>query len=258
MGSNIARLGVAFAVPVVLVAQRRLPGMYLCAVGIAASVWLVFAPATEIAKSLDAPETHARYYAPLLAQLQRRAAPPGRVEIVPTATRWESVYVGARFPLARGWETQLDRARNALFYVPGLSAARYVRWLRFNAVAYVALSRAPKERWGRNEEQLVRRGIPGLRLAWASADWRLYAVRAPRPLASGARVAHLGVDRVVLYAAAPAAVVLRVRWSRYWHGGPRVCIARRPDGFMDVAVRRAGRVALRASPMSPVASPSRC
>jgi hypothetical protein len=258
MGSNIARLGVAFAVPVALVARRRLPGMYLCVVGVAASAWLIFAPATEIAKSLDAPETHARYYAPLLAQLQRRDATPGRVEIVPSATRWESVYVGARFPLARGWETQIDRARNTLFYGPGLSAARYVRWLRFNAVSFVALSRAPKERWGREEEKLVRRGVPGLQLAWASADWRLYAVRAPRPLASGARVAHLGVDGVVLHAASPGTVVLRVRWSHYWHGGPGVCVTRRADGFMDVTLLRAGLVTLRASPTSPVARSSRC
>lgn len=258
MGSNIARLGVAFAVPVVLMARRRLPGAYLLAVGAAAAAWLIFAPATELAKSLDAPETHARYYAPLLAQLQRRAATPGRVEIVPSATRWESVYVGARFPLARGWETQIDRARNALFYGRRLSAARYVRWLRFNAVHYVALSRAPKERWGRAEDTLVRRGVPGLRLAWASADWRLYAVRAPRPLASGARVTHLGVDRIVLHAASPATAVLRVRWSRYWHGDAGACVARRPDGFMDVTMLRAGRVVLKISPTSPVARSPGC
>ena len=258
MGSNIARLGVGFAVPVVLMARRRLPAAYLLVVVAAASAWLIFAPATEIAKSLDAPETHARYYAPLIAQLQRREAARGRVEIVPSATRWETVYVGAQFPLARGWETQIDRARNKLFYAPTLSAARYVRWLRFNAVKYVALSRAPKERWGRDEEKLVRSGVTGLRLAWASADWRLYAVRAPRPLASGARVTHLGVDRVVLYAASPATVVLRVRWSRYWEGHPGVCITRRSDGFMDVTVFRAGQVVLKASPTSPVARSHRC
>ncbi|MEA2222291.1 MAG: hypothetical protein QOH83_667 [Solirubrobacteraceae bacterium] len=258
MGSNIARLGVAFAVPVVLVARRRLPGAYFCAVGLAAAAWLVFAPATEIAKSLDAPETHARYYAPLIAQLQRRDATSGRVEIVPSATRWETVYVGARFALARGWETQIDHARNRLFYAPKLSAARYVRWLRFNAVKYVALSRAPKERWGRNEEKLVRRGVPGLPLAWATADWRLYAVRAPRPLASGAVVRHLGVDRIILHAAAPSTIVLRVHWSRYWHGDQGVCIARRSDGFMDVTVPRAGMVTLKASPTSPVARSHGC
>jgi hypothetical protein len=255
MGSNIARLGVAFAVPLALLARRRSGGSPLPIVAVAASVWLLFAPATEIAKSIDAPETHASYYAPVLEQLQRRMATPGRVEVVPSATRWEAVYVAERYPLARGWETQLDRARNALFYEPGLSAASYLRWLRFNAVEFVALSRAPKERWGRAEERLVRRGAAGLHLVWASRAWRLYAVAAPLPLASGARVMRLGVNEIVLRADTPGAVLLRVRWSRYWEGAPGVCIARRPDGFMDLTVRRTGRVVLHASRLTPVRRP---
>jgi hypothetical protein len=255
MGSNIARLGVAFAVPLALVARRRSPGPYLSLIAAAASLWLIFAPATEIAKSLGAPETHASFYTPMLRQLQRRLTRPGRVEVVPSATRWEAVYVAERFPLARGWETQLDRARNKLFYERGLDAARYLRWLRFNAVEFVALSRAPKERWGRAEERLLRRGVAGLRLVWASRAWRLYAVRAARPLASGAQVTRLGVSAIVMHAGAPGAVVLRVRWSRYWDGGPGVCIARRPDGFMNLTLKRSGRLVLRASRLTPAKRP---
>jgi hypothetical protein len=164
------------------------------------------------------------------------------------------VYVGARYPLARGWETQLDRARNMLFYRPRLSGADYVRWLHTNAVSYVALSRAPPERWGRREGQLLHRGVAGLDLVWASKDWRLYRVRAPRPLASGARVLRMGADRVVLNAAAPSTVLLRVRWSRYWTGGPGVCIVRRPDGYMDLGVRHAGTVTMRMSALAPVSA----
>ena len=257
MGSNIARLGVAFALPVALLARRRFAPAYLGLVAIAASAWLVFAPATEIAKSIDAPDTQAAYYAPLLGQLQRRTTTPGRVEIVPSQTRWESVYVGARYPLARGWETQLDRTRNALFYAPGLAGGRYLRWLRANAVRFVAVSRAPKERWGRAEGRLLRRGVAGLRLAWSSHDWQLYAVDAPRPLASGARVTRVGADSIALRAAR-SDVVLRVRWSRFWDGGPGVCIARRPDGFMDLAVQHPGRVVLHVSPMSLVRSAHEC
>ncbi|MEA2155501.1 MAG: hypothetical protein QOE11_1641 [Solirubrobacteraceae bacterium] len=255
MGSNISRLGVAFAVPIALMARRRLTGYHLAAVAIAAAAWLVFAPATEIAKSLDAPETRPAYYAPLLTQLQSRQQTPGRVEVVPSATRWESAYVAERYPLARGWESQLDRKRNGLFYGPHLRAASYLRWLRFNAVRFVALSRAPKERWGRAEEQLVRGGAAGLRLVWASRAWRLYAVDAPRPLASGARVTRLGVNEITMRAASPGTVVLRVRWSRYWNGGAGVGIARRRDGFMDVTVRDPGCVVLRASPGRPPRSP---
>lgn len=215
-------------------------------------MWLVFAPVTEVAKSIAAPDTHAAFFGPLIAQLDQRVTTPARVEVVPSSTRWEAVYVGARYPLARGWETQLDRARNALFYRPLLSAPEYVRWLQSNAVSFVALSRAPRERWGRREGQLLRRGVAGLRLAWASRDWRLYRVEAPQPLARGARLLRMGADRLVLRASAPSTVVLRVRWSRYWTAGPDVCIARRPDGYMDLGVRRAGLVTLRVSALTPV------
>jgi hypothetical protein len=252
VGSNVARLGVAFAIPVVLVARARLPGVYFAVVGAVAAAWLAFAPVTEIAKSLDAPETRAGYYAPLLAQLQRRDATSGRVEIVPSATRWESVYIGSRYALARGWETQVDRAHNALFYRAGLDGAKYRSWLRSNAVRFVGLSRAPKERWGRVEEKLLRRGLAGVRLVWESRDWRLYAVDAPRRLASGVRVSQLGVDRVVLDTATPTSSVVRVRWSRYWRADHGACITRRPDGFMNVMLPRAGRVMLRVSLLSPV------
>ncbi|MDX6689648.1 MAG: hypothetical protein QOG15_1105 [Solirubrobacteraceae bacterium] len=250
MGSNVARLGVAFALPVALLARHRISRAYIPVVGVAAAAWLVFAPVTEVAKSLDAPETRAGYYAPLLAQLKQRGATAGRVEVVPSATRWETVYVGERYLLARGWETQLDRAENSLFYAAHLDGARYVRWLRSNAVRFVALSRAPKERWGRAEEQLLRHGVGGVRLAWASRNWRIYAVYAPQPLVSGARVTHMGADRIVLRIASPATVVLRVRWSRYWHGDPGVSIARRRDGFMNVTAPRAGRVVLHVSLLS--------
>ena len=258
MGSNIARLGVAFALPVALLARRRVPPAYLGLVACAAAAWLMFAPVREVAKSLAAPDTHAAYFRPLLAQLQERIRTPARVEVVPSSTRWESVYVGARYPLARGWETQLDRARNALFYGPKLSASQYTRWLRTNAVSFVALSRAPKERWGKREEQLLRGGIAGLTLAWASRDWRLYRVSASRPLASGARLLRIGTDRIALRVTAPATVVLRVRWSRFWSSGDGVCIHRRPDGYMNLIVRQAGAVTLRASALAPVAGQHAC
>ena len=254
MGSNVARLGVAFALPVALLAPRRVPTAYVAVVASAAAVWLVFAPVTEVAKSLAAPDTQRAFFRPLLAELGKRVTTPARIEVVPSSTRWESVYVGARYPLARGWETQLDRARNMLFYRPRLSGAEYVRWLHANAVSFVALSRTPRERWGRREQQLLDRGVAGLDLVWTSSDWRLYRVRAPQPLASGAEVLRMGADRVVLRAATPATVLLRVRWSRYWTGGPGVCIVRRPDGYMDLDVRRAGTVTMRMSALAPVSA----
>ena len=44
-----------------------------------------------------------------------------------------------RFPLARGWERQLDIADNPLFYGGALTGTRYERWLKRLAVRYVAV-----------------------------------------------------------------------------------------------------------------------
>ena len=45
--------------------------------------------------------------------------------------------------LARGWERQLDRKANAVFYEGELTAERYHAWLRDTAVSHVALPDAP-------------------------------------------------------------------------------------------------------------------
>lgn len=258
MGSNIARLGVALIVPVTLLAQRRSPRVALALLAATAAVWLAFAPITELNKAWGARETQVGYYRPLLAELARRQAPGARLELVPSASRWEVVRIARRYPLARGWETQLDRVRNALFYEGRLSSGEYLRWLRTNAVGHVALSDAPKERWGRDEERLLRQGVPGLREVWRSAHWRLFAVSRPLPLARGARVVALAADRVVLDVPRPGSVGLRIRFSRFWSGGDGVCVRRRDDGFMAVDVARAGIVRLHTSLAAPFDEPAGC
>ena len=62
-------------------------------------------------------------------------------------------------PLARGWERQVDRQRNALFYDDRpITAARYRRWLDDNAVRFVALADAPIDYSAAREAALVRDG----------------------------------------------------------------------------------------------------
>ena len=62
-----------------------------------------------------------------------------------TRNHWEATYLAEAYPLARGWHRQLDRKVNPLFYdhEHPLTAARYERWLRENAVRWVALPTAP-------------------------------------------------------------------------------------------------------------------
>ena len=135
--------------PLVLVAAGRWSrsrGTIVVAVVLAAAaVWQWVDPAVQAARAWRDPSASAVYYRPLLTEL-RRADPSGaRIEVPFTRDHWESVFLARRYPLARGWERQLDRRLNPLFYAPRLDAAAYGRWLRSEAVRYVALPDVPMD-----------------------------------------------------------------------------------------------------------------
>lgn len=247
MGSNIARLGVLVAGPLLMLGanRRQSPRRALTVLTATAIIsWQLFAPITEVLKTDDALATSPSYFEPLLKKLS--SLPPGRIEVVPTATRWESVYVARQVPLARGWETQLDRRYNALFYTSELDRDTYVRWLRRLAVSYVAISDAPTERWGRNEARLLRSPPPALRLIWRSPHWRVFAVRGSAPLVSAGRLIELGGDTVTVALPAARTTVVRVRYHRFWEAGPHACVTRSALGFTRITTRQAGIYTLRA------------
>ncbi len=217
VGSNIARLGTFAAAPVAALAwwpRRRgllvaalLPLLYLG--------WQ--APVRDVAGTAGDPSVSAAYYRPLLAFLHRQ---PGvfRTEIPFTRSHWEAYWVARSEPLARGWERQLDRADNPLFYARRrLTASAYAAWLRAGAVRFVALADAPLDDSARAEAALIRQGLPYLHLVMRSRHWRVYAVADAARLASGAATATaLEADAVDLVAAAPGPVFLRVRYTPYW------------------------------------------
>ena len=91
-----------------------------------------------------------------------------------------------RFPLARGWERQLDIKYNSLFYNGTLTAATYHTWLHKLAVRFVAVSDADLDYSAHEETALIDRGLPYLRLVFRSAHWHVYAVDHPTPIAQGA------------------------------------------------------------------------
>ena len=124
----------------------------------------------------------------LLGFLGAQRGGPFRIEIPFTDNHWESRWVAPHVPLARGWERQVDRQRNALFYDDRpLTAARYRRWLDDNAVRFVALADAPIDYSAAREAAArARRARPYLREVWHDAHWRVFAVAGARPLASGA------------------------------------------------------------------------
>jgi hypothetical protein len=193
------------------------------------------------------PATHASYFRPLLAFLDRAGGPrTWRVEIPPMREHWESVEVARRFPLARGWERQLDTRYASLFYHPR-SWRRYRAWLEENAVRFVAVPDAPLDYVDGREIAAIRRRPPYLRLRWRSAHWRVYAVMpTPRLVIPerGARITAraLRPRAVAIFAATPGSALVRVRHTKYWRlrGG---CVSRRGD-WTRISTSRTGPLML--------------
>jgi hypothetical protein len=196
----------------------------LAATLVAAATWQWVDPLTQATRAWGDPSAAPAYASPLLARL--RAQPPGgRVEIPFTRGHWETVSVAAVAPLARGWERQLDRRRDRLFYASRLDPATYRRWLAANAVTEVALPDAPMDPAGLTEAALVARRPAFLRPVWHDAHWQLFHVRGATPVASGGARARLEPDGVAVTTARAGRVRLRVRWTPYWRLiGSRGCV----------------------------------
>jgi hypothetical protein len=247
MGGNVVRLGALFAGPVLAALVWRTNRRALALLALPLVYWQWVAPVDDAARANDDASVHERYYDGLLGFLGTREGGPFRLEIPFTDNHWESRWVAPHVPLARGWERQVDREDNALFYDERpLTPARYRRWLDDNAVRFVALADAPIDYSAAREAQLVRDGLPYLREVWNDAHWRVYEVAGPRPLAAGAaRVTALEPERVRLTADRAGTVDLRVRFTPYWriaagHG----CVGEGPGGWTRVRVDRPGAVVL--------------
>jgi hypothetical protein len=248
IGSNVARLGTLIAAPLAaLIWWNRRP--VLLALGALPLLYVGWqAPVSDIAALAGDPSTSAAYYQPLLRFLE--AQPGGRarafrLEIPFTDSHWESYRVAPALPLARGWERQLDRADNPLFYDGRLTAAGYERWLHTKAIRYVALPDAALDPSAQREAALIRAGQPYLRRVMRSAHWRVYAVVDPTPIAQGAAVLRAtGSDWLQLTALRPGVALLHVHFSPYWALARGAgCVAPAGDETR-LTLRRAGRVRL--------------
>ncbi len=262
VGGNVTRLGALFAGPVLLCALAgRRPAWLLAAGALPLACWQLYPPVRDTARASNDPSVHRAYHQPLIAELRRLGGPPGRVEVPPLRNHGEARWVAPSFPLARGWERQLDTRYAELFYAPGLTPARYRAWFDDNAVRWVALPDATLDGAARREAALVRANPSFLREVWRNRHWRLYAVRRPRPLASGPlRALELTRTSVTLRARDAGSGVVRVRPSPYWavvEGAG--CVAREGD-WLRVTARRPGtlRVAIRFAPRRVVQRGARC
>jgi hypothetical protein len=220
IGSNISRLAMLFAGAVLLAALPftvpKSRKWYVTVLAFAGFVgWIGFKSVDDILHTTPA-ASWARELAPLVNQLQVVGAEKGRVEVVPARSHREASALAPYVNLARGWNRQADMERNPLFYDDTLNSANYHEWLQRWAVHYVVLPKGePDGDGGQRERQLVQRGMPYLRQIWGDANWQLFSVTDPTPLAD------------------PPAVVDRAE-----------------QGELTIEVKKAGRVLIRI-PYSP-------
>ncbi len=247
VGSNAARLGELVATPLVAGALWTRHRLALALLAPVLLYWQLETPLNDYAALAGDPSVHASYYAPLTAELQRLSPrAPVRVEVPQTGAHWESVYVprSGRILLARGWERQLDTRFAAPFYAPRLTARAYREWLADNAVAYVALPATRLDYSAAAEGSLIARGLPYLREVWRAPHWRLFAVRAPTPLAQRPAVlTAAGPDWFVLRTPARGDFVVRIRFTPYWalRTGSG-CVSEAPGGWTRVRADAAARI----------------
>lgn len=225
MGSNVVRLAALFAGPVVACAlpwpRRRAWSAALGLALAALAVWQFSSPARDFAASQDEPSAASSYYEPLLAYLKTRRPEDGRVEIPFTRGHWEAAEVASEFPLARGWERQLDAGRNSLFYDGILSDFTYANWLAEYAVQMVALPDVKPDESSFSERGLIERDPPYLKLVARLPHWRIYDVTLPHPMivprrGTDIRLERLLADELILDVRRPGPAVVRVHWSPYW------------------------------------------
>ena len=187
VGSNAVRLGTLVAGPLAaLLWWRRRPG--LLAIVVLPLLYIQWqAPIRDVSTAAGDPAGSSSYWRPLLGFLNSQQGPPFRVEIPFTQFHWEAFEIAPRFPLARGWERQLDIKYNGLFYGhPPLTGATYEAWLHKLAIRFVAVADAALDYSAVKERALINRGLPYLRLVMRSRHWRVYEVANATPIAQGA------------------------------------------------------------------------
>lgn len=255
VGGNVDRLGALIAGPVaacILAGSAALDRRALSLIVLAPALlyWQANAPVADFAAAASDPAVKQSYYTPFLGELRALGVgytgAPARIEVVPTVDHWEARWVAPQVMLARGWERQLDRQRNGLFYASTpVTAAGYRAWLSQQAVSYVALPDAPLDYSAKSEASLVRGGLASYLVPiWSSSHWRLFAVSGARGLASApAALTEVGQDSFTLRAPRSGTFLVRLHYTPYWallsgHG----CVQRAPGDWTAVSAPRPGLV----------------
>ncbi len=248
LGGNAVRLGALFGGPVlaaILLSHRplqppsaRVPRWFYTLVLVitltATLYWQFTASVAQVARAVGDPSTEASYFQPAAHWLMGHGGRGTRIEVPPTANHWESAYLAPKFELARGWLRQLDTARDDLFYKEGaLTERSYGRWLRGNAITYVALADAPLDYSSQEEAKLILSSPPYLKERFHSEHWRIYEVMDPKPMVEplgtgAATTVRVGRQGFAFDVTSPGEFLVRVPFTPYWSIGLGAgCLLRR-------------------------------
>jgi hypothetical protein len=264
MGGNATRMGALLLGPALAFGLWRRQRFALILLVPVLIYWQWSPVVRDLERVSAQPSVTPGYYAPLHDFL--RGTPHHeayRVEVLPAAHHWESAYVPRGIYIARGWERQLDRKLNPLFYQSTpITALQYRSWLDELGVGYVAIPHTALDYAARGEKRLIKRGPPSyLERVFRDENWTVYAVRDPSPLAIGGKMVKLTPEGFVVDADAPGTILVRVRWTPYWsieRGSG--CVEEAPDGYTMLDVETPGRfrVGVNVTPLRAISSGPRC
>lgn len=249
-GDNWTRLS-AFVFPVSLltaVLSRWRPRWLAVVVAGAALTYNLAPYVLLVPLRLDTRAQTEAFWAPALTYLRMHATPDNRIEVVPTATHWES-YLFPRhgYAIARGWYQQLDMTTNAVLYHDRLEPTAYRRWLRSRGVRFVVLPRARLDSVAAPEGRLLRSGAAGLAVVLRAPTVVVFELRRSAPILSGSPGAHVRLldhTKLIGLVRFPGRYLLRVRYTPYYRVRPSGCASKAPDGQTWLDLPRAGRFVL--------------
>ncbi|MFJ4921086.1 MFS transporter [Streptomyces sp. NPDC088725] len=218
IGSNVSRLAMIIGGVVLLAAlpytaprTRRWYALLLAFAGL--NFWIGYKSVDDMVRTAPA-ASWTRELAPLVHQLQGVGAEKGRVEVVPARSHREASALAPYVNLARGWNRQADIERNPLFYDDTLTPENYRGWLDRWAVHYVVLPKGMPDQGAGLEAELVQRGLPYLTHVWNDANWQLFAVQDPMPMADPpATVDRAGAGELTIHVKSAGRVLIRIPYS---------------------------------------------